>query len=107
MRDKLQAMVQSCDTPAQWSECYRSARETAHMSTQLRRPANAPTVQMLARVRPEVREYVHDAAKASGVTAAYYIDLLLAEMAESAGGSLPRVQRPIPQGEELPISFAA
>lgn len=77
------------------------------MSTQLRRPANAPTVQMLARVRPEVREYVHAAAKASGVTAAYYIDLLLADMAEAAGGSLPPVQRPVPEREELPISFAA
>lgn len=77
------------------------------MSTQLRRPANAPTVQMLARVRPEVRAAVHEAAAASGVTAAYYLDLLLADMAAADGGRLPRVESPRPQHEELPIIVAA
>lgn len=45
------------------------------------------------------------AAEASGVSIAYYLEALIADLVRERG-TLPTVERPIPQKEELPIPAA-
>ena len=70
-----------------------------------RRAANAPTVLLQGRVSPDARAEVQDAARRSGVSIAYYLDTLIAQLVDE-NGSLPLVDRPVPQTEELPIPAA-
>lgn len=70
-----------------------------------RRSGDRPAVLLQARVDPEIREAVRDAAIASGVSIAYYVEALVNDMLRE-NGTLPRVAPPIPQREELPIPAA-
>lgn len=58
-----------------------------------------------ARVDPGVREAVKDAAVASGVSIAYYVEAVFNDLLRESG-ALPRVAPPTPQREELPIPAA-
>ena len=70
----------------------------------IRRPDNAPTVLMQARVAPEIRDQVAEAAEASGVSFAFYLEnFLKRELA--IHGALP-ILEVRPQQEELPIPAA-
>ena len=71
----------------------------------IRRPDNVPTVLLQARVAPSVREQVAAAAKASGVSFAFYLEALLQQEIE-AHGQLPVLEVGRPQREELPIAAA-
>jgi len=68
----------------------------------VRRADNAPTVLLQGRVDPAIREKYKEAAEASGVSVAYYLEALAKKLAEK-DGSLPLVDRPHAQGEELPL----
>jgi len=70
-----------------------------------RRPDNAPTVLLQGRVSPEVRAEYKAAADASGVSVAYYLEALAAKLLDEHG-SMPLVESPRPQREELPIPAA-
>lgn len=69
-----------------------------------RRPDNLPTVQMVARVSPDVRGAVQAAAQRSGVTMAYYLEVFL-QSSRDEHGELPLL--PAADDEELPICIAA
>jgi len=69
-----------------------------------RRPTNAATVLLQGRVSPDAREAIKAAATASGVSIAYYLEALILTMDRE--GTLPVIDRPRPQNEELPISAA-
>ena len=70
------------------------------------RPQNAPTVLLQGRVLPETRQAFKDAAEASGVSVAYYLDALARELL-AQGGSLPLVEDPRRLNRtELPIPAA-
>ena len=70
----------------------------------IRRPDNAPTVLMQARIAPEIRDQVAEAAEASGVSFAFYLEnFLKRELA--LYGALP-ILEVHPQQEELPIPAA-
>lgn len=75
------------------------------MRGRARRPENVPTVLLQGRVSPETRVEVQAAAEASGVSIAYYLEALIADLVRE-NGALPTVERPIPQKEELPIPAA-
>lgn len=70
-----------------------------------RRPDGSPTVLLQGRVSPETRERVHDAAARSGISIAYYLDILVGRLVEEQG-SLPTVSKPArpsrPTQEALP-----
>lgn len=71
-----------------------------------RRPRQArPTVSLQARVSPEVRDLIENAAADSGVSIAYYLDSYFRQQADTVG-ALPLVAGPRPQREELPIPAA-
>lgn len=70
------------------------------------RAQNAPTVLLQGRVHPETRQAFKDAAAASGVSVAYYLDAL-AQTLLAERGSLPLVEDPRPiKQTELPIAAA-
>ena len=72
-----------------------------------RRPENAPTVLLQGRVAPRVRDEVHAAAQASGVSLAYYLEALITDLVRERG-SLPLVANPrTADQEELPIPIAS
>ncbi len=70
-----------------------------------RRRQGSPTVLLQSRVAPEVREAVQEAAASSGVSIAYYMEALIQQLVEE-NGTLPLVDGPRPQREELPIPAA-
>ena len=73
-----------------------------------RRPANAPTVLVQARVDPALREKVHRAAKAAGVSVARYMELLIAhEQLDENGRPVWWPEDPNPTQEELPLKTAS
>lgn len=57
------------------------------------------------RVSPEARAEVQLAAERSGVSIAYYMETLILNLVDEHG-SLPLVESPRPQREELPIPAA-
>lgn len=61
---------------------------------------------LYVRIDPSVRDAVRDAAAAAGVSMSYYVDAMLHALIE-AQGSLPDIEAPRQQREELPINFAA
>ncbi len=65
----------------------------------------SPTVSLQARVSPEVREGIEEAAAASGVSLAYYLEAFFRDQLANHG-SLPVVDGPRPQQEELHIPAA-
>jgi len=70
------------------------------------RPQNVPTVLLQGRVSPETRMEVRAAAAASGVSIAYYMEALVAQIVAEQG-CLPIVQHPYDKkAEELPIPAA-
>jgi hypothetical protein len=69
------------------------------------RPQNAPTVLLQGRVSPETRLEVRAAAAASGVSIAYYLEALVAQLITEQG-CLPLVAHPRERSEELPIPAA-
>jgi len=70
------------------------------------RAQNAPTVLLQGRVSPETRQAFKDAAEASGVSIAYYLDALTRELVKENGG-LPLVEDPRRiVRQELPIPAA-
>lgn len=73
-----------------------------------RRANNAPTVLLQGRVSPHVKDEVHLAAAASGVTLAYYLDTLITDLL-AEHGTLPLVAKPGTKTtqQELPIIDAA
>ena len=73
--------------------------------TRALRPNNSPTVLLQARVAPEARAAVQDAAERSGVSIAYYMEALICRLVEENRG-LPVIQSRRPQREELPIRIA-
>ena len=70
-----------------------------------KRAENAPSVLLQGRVSPETRVEVQQAAAASGVSIAYYLEALVADLVRE-NGALPLVDAPRPQREELPIPAA-
>ncbi len=70
-----------------------------------RRPDNAPTVLLQARVHPDARRTVQEAAERSGVSIAFYMNALIARLAEDPDG-LPIIPPARAQQEELPIPAA-
>ena len=93
------------------SPCMHTAATMGHMSAQpnrKRRAENAPTVLLQGRVAPQVRDEVHAAAQASGVSLAYYLEALITDLVRERG-SLPLVTNPraMSQQEELPIPIAS
>jgi hypothetical protein len=70
-----------------------------------RRREGAPTVLLQGRVAPEARAAVQDAAAQSGVSIAYYMEALIQQLVDE-NGTLPLVDSPRPQREELPIPAA-
>jgi len=85
-------------------QCAMLARMSA-IKARARRADNAPTVLLQGRVSPDTRAEVQAAAAESGVSIAYYLDALIMQLVEERG-SLPVVDRPRPQREELPIPAA-
>ena len=80
--------------------CMSAIRGLAH------RPQNVPTVLLQGRVSPETRMEVRAAAAASGVSIAYYMEALVAQIVAEQG-CLPIVQHPYDKkAEELPIPAA-
>jgi hypothetical protein len=75
------------------------------MRARVRRPDGAPTVLLQGRVSPESRSEVQAAAAQSGVSVAYYLDALIAQIVDERG-TLPIVALPRPQQEELSINAA-
>ena len=73
-----------------------------------RRAINAPTVLFQGRISPSVKEEINQAAAASGVTMAYYLDTLIADLV-AQHGALPLVATPATKTtqQELPINDAA
>lgn len=71
----------------------------------VRRPDNVPTVLLQGRVAPDAREQVALAAQESGVSLSYYLERLIRDLVTEYG-SLPLVDKPIPQREELSIPAA-
>ncbi|MBD8540605.1 hypothetical protein [Frigoribacterium sp. CFBP 8751] len=69
------------------------------------RPQNVPTVLLQGRVSPETRLEVRAAAAASGVSIAYYLEALVAQLVAEQG-CLPLVTSPREKAEELPIPAA-
>lgn len=70
------------------------------------RAQNAPTVLLQGRVLPETRQAFKDAAEASNVSVAYYLDAL-AQRLLAERGALPLVEDPRPiKHTELPIVAA-
>jgi hypothetical protein len=68
------------------------------------RAQNAPTVLLQGRVLPETRQAFKDAAEASGVSVAYYLDAL-ATVLLAENGTLPLVDDPRRINHvELPIT---
>lgn len=59
--------------------------------TKVRRPNHEAAVQLNARVMPEVRMSLKEAAKASGLSVALYLDIFIGEILRD-NGSLPVVQ---------------
>ena len=78
------------------------------MANRKRRATNAPTVLLQGRVSPQAKDEVHLAAAASGVTLAYYLDTLIADLV-AEHGTLPLVAKPGVKNtqQELPITDAA
>lgn len=70
-----------------------------------RRAENSPTVLLQARVAPEIRAEIQAAAAASNVSIAYYLENFLRQQIREQG-SLPPVELPKPQAQELPIPAA-
>lgn len=71
------------------------------------RAQNAPTVLLQGRVSPETRQAFKDAAEASGVSIAYYLDAFTHQLL-TENGQLPLVQDPRPiHHTELPIADVA
>ena len=80
--------------------CMSAIRGLAH------RPQNVPTVLLQGRVSPETRMEVRAAAAASGVSIAYYMEALVAQIVADQG-CLPLVEHPRDKKlEELPIPAA-
>ena len=80
--------------------CMSAIRGLAH------RPQNVPTVLLQGRVSPETRMEVRAAAAASGVSIAYYMEALVAQIVADQG-CLPLVEHPRNKKlEELPIPAA-
>ena len=67
--------------------------------------ADGPSVLVQARISPDIRDEIFEAAARSGVSIAYYLETLLGQVIE-ADGRLPVVRSPRPQREELPIPAA-
>jgi hypothetical protein len=75
------------------------------MRGRTRRPDNSPTVLLQGRVSAAIRDEVRDAADASGVSLALYLETLIARSRED--GHLPvYTDLARPQWEELPIPAA-
>jgi len=72
------------------------------MSSRAQRSQNAPTVLLQARVAPEVRQAVKEAAERSGVSVAYYMERFVRDLVD-AHGSLPTVTHPHRQRETLNV----
>ena len=88
-----------------------TARHGGAMSagtSRIRRADNAPTVLLQGRVSPQVKDEVHLAAEASGVSLAYYLETLITDLV-AAHGTLPLVAKPATKRtqQELPITDAA
>lgn len=64
------------------------------------RPRHLESVPLQGRVHPETHAGFHAAAKASGVSVSYYLDLYFQEL-KSQGKSLPIVQPPKRRKESL------
>ncbi|WP_123944984.1 MULTISPECIES: hypothetical protein [unclassified Frondihabitans] len=71
------------------------------------RAQNAPTVLLQGRVSPETRQAFKDAAEASGVSIAYYLDAFTRQLV-AENGQLPLVRDPRSiTHTELPIADVA
>lgn len=75
------------------------------MSNRAQRSQNAPTVLLQARVAPEVRQAVKEAAERSGVSVAYYMEKFVRDLVD-AHGALPTVTHPQRQKETLNVPAA-
>jgi len=99
----------SADTPQHKPGLHACSNHDERMSDfgrRASRPQNAPTVLLQGRVLPETRQAFKDAAEASGVSVAYYLDALARELL-AQGGSLPLVEDPRRLNRtELPIPAA-
>lgn len=70
----------------------RQDRLMTRIVSRAQRPHNAPTVLLQARVAPEARSAVQEAAQRSGVSIAYYMEKLILQLDQA--GELPLVPRP-------------
>jgi hypothetical protein len=97
------------DTPPATRPCMHVPAMLASMSDFGRRASraqNSPTVLLQGRVLPETRQAFKDAAEASGVSVAYYLDALTRAML-AEHGALPTVEDPRRLNDlELPIPAA-
>lgn len=86
------------------------ARQGGHMSApanRIRRADNSPTVLLQGRVSPQVKSEIAQAAEASGVSLAYYLEALFTDLV-AEHGRLPLVATPSKHTQqELPIHDAA
>jgi hypothetical protein len=101
--------MQSCDTPRCIHVGMHIPAMLSGMSDYGRRASraqNSPTVLLQGRVLPETRQAFKDAAEASGVSVAYYLDAL-AQNLEREHGGMPLVEDPRRLNNvELPIPAA-
>ncbi len=76
-------------------------------ANRVRRADNSPTVLLQGRVSPQVKSEIAQAAEASGVSLAYYLEALFTDLV-AEHGRLPLVATPSKHTQqELPISDAA
>lgn len=75
--------------------------------SKVRRPDGKPAALLQARVEPRITAAVTAAAKASGVSTSYYVELLMTQLLTANDGALPPVRAPRPQQEALFDDVAA
>ena len=76
-------------------------------ANRIRRADNSPTVLLQGRVSPQVKSEIAQAAEASGVSLAYYLEALFTDLV-AEHGHLPLVATPSRHvQQELPINNAA
>ena len=78
-------------------------QQPQHRTRRALRAPNAPTVLLQARVDPDARAAVQEAAQHSRVSIAYYMERLILQLAEQPDG-LPMISPPVRQQEALDIS---
>jgi hypothetical protein len=97
------------DTPSRECDVHACSSQGVAMSDFGRRASraqNAPTVLLQGRVLPETRQAFKDAAEASGVSVAYYLDALARSLVAD-NGAMPLVEDPRRLNRvELPIPAA-